>query len=89
ISRSAIFGRSTGSSRPLAYSGTESDSFQGRSTGASPAPQERLSSGQRVSSQLGYADPRRIPRRSITHTRDYESALKGIEKLRFDSNGRA
>ncbi|KAK4757749.1 hypothetical protein SAY87_019050 [Trapa incisa] len=89
ISRSAIFGRSNGSLRPLAFSGTESESFRGRTTGASPAPQERISSGQRVSPQLGLSDGRRISRRSITHAREYEAALKGIEKLRFSSDGRA
>lgn len=88
ISRS-VFGWSSGSLRPLAFSGTESDSLRGRSTGASPAPQDRVSSGQRVSSQLGFSDPRRISRRSVTHAREYEAALKGIEKLRFSSEGRA
>ncbi|KAK4769150.1 hypothetical protein SAY86_027300 [Trapa natans] len=89
ISKSAIFGRSSGSSRPPAFSGTESESFRGRSTGASPVLQERISSGQKVSSQFGFSDARRISRRSITHDREYESALKGIEKLRFSSDGRA
>ncbi|XP_030465263.2 casein kinase 1-like protein 2 isoform X1 [Syzygium oleosum] len=95
ISSSTFLGRSGGSSRRAAISssreafiGAESDSHRARTTEASPGAVRKISSGQR-SSPVGSSDPRHASSgRNAVHLKNYENALKGIERLHFDSDER-
>ncbi|OAY53943.1 casein kinase 1-like protein 1 [Manihot esculenta] len=90
---STLLGRSSRSSRQPAVStsrdifvGSEADPQHSRTTDASPGTMNKISSTQR--SPLGSAaDPRRSSStRNATHMKTYESAIKGIEGLNFDSD---
>ncbi|KDP33855.1 hypothetical protein JCGZ_07426 [Jatropha curcas] len=91
---SAFIGRSSRSTRQAGtvstsrdiFAGSEADPQRSRTTDASPGAAHKISSGQR-SPPLGSADPRRsASTRNATHMKSYESALKGIEGLNFDSD---
>ncbi|KAJ7955911.1 putative Casein kinase [Quillaja saponaria] len=92
VSNSNILGQSSGSSRRVAVSsnrdafvGNESDLPRSRTTDASPGAVRKIPSGHR-SSPIGSLDPKLIPSgRSSSRTKNYETALKGIEGLQLDN----
>jgi len=91
---STFLGRSSGSARRAAgvsssrdvfAAASESDPQWSRITDASPGAIHKISSGPR--SPLGSSDPRRTSSsRNTTHMKTYETTLKGIESLNFDSD---
>ncbi|KAF5743064.1 casein kinase I isoform delta-like [Tripterygium wilfordii] len=91
---SNIVGRSSGSLRRPAVSssrdafvGSESDPQRSSTMEASPAALHRVSSGQ---SPVGSSDPRHPSSgKTTSHTKNYETTLKGIESLHFDGDDRA
>ncbi|KAG5225538.1 hypothetical protein OIU76_026604 [Salix suchowensis] len=95
LPNSTFLGRSSGSSRRAAavsssrdvFAGSESDPQWSRTTDASPGAIHKISSGQR-SPPLGSSDPRRTSSsRNTSHMKTtYETTLKGIESLNFDSD---
>ncbi|RRT77541.1 hypothetical protein B296_00028435, partial [Ensete ventricosum] len=93
FSSSTFLGRSSGSSRRVAVSGsrdlfgTEADQSRSRTAEASPGTFRKVSNAQR--SPISSADHRHTSsRRNISTIKNYESALKGMEALNFDSNER-
>ncbi|KAK9275098.1 hypothetical protein L1049_022357 [Liquidambar formosana] len=93
---STFLGRSSGSSRRAAVSssrdagivGSESDPSRSRTTEASPGAVRKISSGQR-SPPVGSSDPRRTSSsRNTSNVKNYETTLKGIERLHFDTDER-
>ncbi|KAF5748466.1 hypothetical protein HS088_TW04G00420 [Tripterygium wilfordii] len=90
---SNILGRSSGSLRRPAVSssrdvfvGSESDPQRSSTMEASPAALHRVSTGQ---SPVGSSDPRHPSSgRTTTHSKNYETTLKGIESLHFDVDDR-
>ncbi|KAK3210456.1 hypothetical protein Dsin_015162 [Dipteronia sinensis] len=98
VSSSNFLGRSAGgssrraaaavSSSRDAFIGSESDPQRSRTTEASPGAMHRISSGQR-SSPVGSAEHKRTTSgRNTSHIKNYETTLKGIEGLHFDSDER-
>ncbi|KAJ6856854.1 hypothetical protein NC651_038522 [Populus alba x Populus x berolinensis] len=91
---STFLGRSSGSARRAAgvsssrdvfAAASESDPQWSRITDASPGTIHKISSGPR--SPLGSSDPRRTSSsRNTSHMKTYETTLKGIESLNFDSD---
>lgn len=90
---SSNFVRSSGSSKRAAVSGsrdammigTESDPSRIRTTDASPAGYRKISTGQK-SSPVGSSDPKRTSSgKNTSAVKNFESALKGIETLHFNS----
>ncbi|CAN1136333.1 Casein kinase 1-like protein 1 [Linum perenne] len=91
---SNYLGRSSGSSRRAAavsssrdvFAGSETDPQHSRQTDASTGSIQKILGGHR-SPPLGMSDPRRTASaRNTTHLKTFESALKGIEGLNFDSD---
>lgn len=97
LSSSNFMGRSGGSSRRAAAVSSSRDAFVASETDpqrsrtaaeASPGAMHRISSGQR-SSPVGSSDPKRTSSgRNTAHIKNYETTLKGIEGLHFDSDER-
>ncbi|CAK7352572.1 unnamed protein product [Dovyalis caffra] len=94
LPNSTFLGRSSGSSRRAAavsssrdvFVGSESDPQRSRTTEASPGAIHKISSGLR-SPPLGSSDPRRTSSsRNTSHMKTYETTLKGIESLNFESD---
>lgn len=89
---SGFWGRSSGSARRSAavssghdaFIGTEPDSLRGHMAGASPLEMNKLSSRSRHREDLRYASTGR----STSHLKNYDSALKGIDRLHFHSDER-
>ncbi|CAD5174155.1 unnamed protein product [Musa acuminata subsp. malaccensis] len=93
FSSSTFLGQSSGSSRRAAVSGsrdlfgTEADQSHGRTAEASPGTFRKVSNAQR--SPISSADHRHTSsRRNMSTIKNYESALKGMDALNFDSNER-
>uniref|UniRef100_A0A2P2M2Q5 Casein kinase n=1 Tax=Rhizophora mucronata TaxID=61149 RepID=A0A2P2M2Q5_RHIMU len=91
---STFLGRSSGSSRRAAavssshevFVGSETDPQRTRTTETSSGAMQRISSGQR-SPPLRSSDPRRASSaRNTSHMKTYESNIKGIENLSFDTD---
>ncbi|XP_042403894.1 casein kinase 1-like protein 2 isoform X2 [Zingiber officinale] len=86
VSDSTFMGWSSGSSRRLAVSGgrdmvgTDADQSRTRTAEASPVTYHKVSSGQRSSPIVSSTSGRKP-----SAIKNYESALKGIEGLHFDS----
>ncbi|KAF8388794.1 hypothetical protein HHK36_025474 [Tetracentron sinense] len=96
LSSSTFMGRSSGSSRRAAVSssreavmgGSDSVPARPRTTEASPGEFGKMASGQR-GSPVGSSEPKRTPSgRNTSNIKNYESTLKGIESLHFDSDER-
>ncbi|XP_057748129.1 casein kinase 1-like protein 12 [Arachis stenosperma] len=95
LSSANILGQSSGSSRRVAVSGSrdafgaESD-IRARNTEASPGAAHRITSGQR-SSPVGSSEPQRVTAsgRHGSHTRNYDSAVRGMENLQLETDERA
>ncbi|OAY27107.1 casein kinase 1-like protein 1 [Manihot esculenta] len=94
---SALMGRASRSSRQAAavstsrdmFIGNETDPQRSRTTDASPGTMHKISSGQRSPPRgtAAAADPRRSSTtRNATQMKAYETTLKGIESLNFDSD---
>ncbi|KAK3025783.1 hypothetical protein RJ639_041939 [Escallonia herrerae] len=97
LSSSTFVGRSSGSVRRTAASGShdtftlgnESDPARARTPEASPGAGYKISSGQRSSPLGGSSDPKHTSSgRNNPSSRNYESTLKGIEGLHFDDEDR-
>ncbi|CAA2969961.1 casein kinase 1-like protein 2 [Olea europaea var. sylvestris] len=97
MSGSTFLGRSSGSLRRGAVSGSrdtftmgnESDPTRSRTPEASPGTMHKISSGQRSSPLGGSSDPKHASSgRNNSSTRNYESTIKGIENLNFDDEER-
>eukprot|EP00262_Sarcandra_glabra_P002792 TRINITY_DN1317_c0_g3_i1.p1 TRINITY_DN1317_c0_g3~~TRINITY_DN1317_c0_g3_i1.p1 ORF type:complete len:475 (-),score=84.66 TRINITY_DN1317_c0_g3_i1:524-1948(-) len=92
---STFLGRSGGSSRRAAVSssrdamvGSEADPSRPRTMEASPGGFRKVVSGQR-SSPVGSSEPKRSSSgRNASNIKNYESTLKGIEGLNFDTDER-
>ncbi|KAF9617709.1 hypothetical protein IFM89_038209 [Coptis chinensis] len=90
---SALMVRSSGSARRAAVSTSreamvsESDSSRPRTMEASPGAFRKVASGQK-SLPFGSEPKRSSSGRNITNIKNYESTLKGIEGLNFDSEER-
>ncbi|XVE97964.1 hypothetical protein REPUB_Repub03eG0064500 [Reevesia pubescens] len=79
--------RAAVSSSRDAFAGSEVDPQRSRTTDASPGVLHKISSRQR--SPVESADPKRtVSGRNISHIKNYEAALKGIEGLQFESDER-
>ncbi|KAJ8643393.1 hypothetical protein MRB53_005141 [Persea americana] len=95
LSSSTFLGRSNGSLRRAAVSssrdafvGSEVDPSRSRTTDASPGGFRRVISTQR-SSPVGSLEPKRSSSaRNTSSIKNYESTLKGIEGLNFDTDER-
>ncbi|XP_077254196.1 casein kinase 1-like protein 2 [Tasmannia lanceolata] len=95
LSGSTFMGRSSGSSRRAAVSGSrdamvasEADTARPRTTEASPGAFRKVTSAQR-SSPVGSSEPKRSSSvRNPSNIKNYESTLKGIECLNFDTDER-
>ncbi|KAH9801508.1 protein kinase domain-containing protein [Citrus sinensis] len=97
LSSSNFLGRSGGgssrraaavSSSRDAFVGSETEPQRSRTTEASPGAMHRISSGPR-GSPIGSSDPKRSSSgRNTTHIKTYETTLKGIESLHFDTDER-
>ncbi|KAJ6698929.1 CASEIN KINASE-RELATED [Salix purpurea] len=94
LPNSTFLGRPSGSSRRAAavsssrdvFAGSESDPQRSRTTEASSGAMHKISSGPR-SPPLGSSDPRRTSSsRNTSHMKTFETTLKGIEGLNFDSD---
>ncbi|KAK1266154.1 Casein kinase I isoform delta-like [Acorus gramineus] len=93
-----FLGRSSGSSRRAVVSssrdmmtGSEVDMTRPRTTDASPGTFRKVPSGQRSSPVSGSAEPKRSSssrNNTASNVRNYESTLKGIECLNFDTDER-
>lgn len=99
LSNSTFFGRSSGSLRRPAVSGSretftlgnESDPTRSRTPEASPATVNKISSGQRTSPFGGSSDPKQHTssgRNNNSSTKNFDSTIKGIENLHFDDEER-
>ncbi|KAI3447154.1 hypothetical protein Pfo_003819 [Paulownia fortunei] len=97
LSSSTFFGRSSGTLRRAAVSGSretltlgnDSDPTRSRTPEASPATVNKISSGQRISPLGGSSDPKHTSSgRNISSIKNYDSAIKGIESLHFDDEER-
>ncbi|GER36010.1 casein kinase I-like [Striga asiatica] len=97
LSSSSFFGRSSGSLRRPAVSGSrdtftlgnDSDQTRSRTPEASPATANKISSAQRTSPLGGSSDPKHSSSgRNNPGIKNYDSAIKGIESLRFDDEER-
>ncbi|XP_057967738.1 casein kinase 1-like protein 2 isoform X2 [Malania oleifera] len=92
LSSSGFLGQSSGSrraavssSRDPAIMGSDSDAPHARTTEASPGAVRRIAGGQRI----GPSDLRHSSSgRNASTSRNYESALKGIESLHFENDER-
>ncbi|CAI9100622.1 OLC1v1037755C1 [Oldenlandia corymbosa var. corymbosa] len=93
LSNSTFLGRSSGSLRKSAITGSrdtfalgnESDPSRSRTPEPSSGTAQKTSSGQRTSPLVGSSDPRHISAGKINSSgKNFDSALKGIESLRFD-----
>ncbi|XP_021284110.1 casein kinase 1-like protein 2 [Herrania umbratica] len=68
-----------------AFAGSEANPQRSRTTDASPGALHKISSQQR--SPVESADAKRtMSGRNTSHVKDYETALKGIEGLQFESD---
>ncbi|KAF3778199.1 Casein kinase I isoform delta-like [Nymphaea thermarum] len=93
LATSAYIGRSGGSSRRAAVSssrdamlGSEADPSRPRTADASPGGFRRIVSGQR-GSPVGSSEQKRTSSgRNTTNINNYESTLKGMECLNFDTD---
>ncbi|KAL8498100.1 hypothetical protein ACS0TY_021433 [Phlomoides rotata] len=97
LSSSTFFGRSSGSLRRPAVSGSretftlgnESDPTRSRTPEASPATVNKISSGQRTSPFGGSSDPKHTSSgRNNSSIKIFDSTIKGIENLHFDDEER-
>ncbi|KAL6496516.1 Casein kinase 1-like protein 2 [Orobanche gracilis] len=97
LSSSIFFGRSSGTLRRTAVSGSretftlgnDSDPTRSRTPEASPATLNKVFSGQRTSPLGGSSDPKRTSSgRNHPSVKNYDSAIKGIESLHFDDEER-
>lgn len=92
LSGSTFFGRSSGSLRRGAVSGShetftardDSDPPRARTPEASPGTLHKISSGQRPSPLGGSSDPKHSSGKNNPNSKNFESTLKGIESLHFD-----
>ncbi|KAK4483667.1 hypothetical protein RD792_010868 [Penstemon davidsonii] len=98
MSSSSFFGRSSGSLRRGAVSGSretftlanDSEPTRSRTPEASPATANKISSGQRNSPLGGTSDPKLTSSgRNNSTSKNYDSTIKGIEGLHFDDEERA
>lgn len=96
LSSSNFLSRTGGSSRRAAavssgrdaIAGSEADQQRTRTAEASPGAVHKIPSGQR-SSPVSSSEHKRAPSgRNSSHTKNYESTLKGIEGLNFESDER-
>ncbi|XP_058068956.1 casein kinase 1-like protein 2 isoform X2 [Magnolia sinica] len=95
LSSSTFLGRSSGSSRRAVVSssrdavlGSEGDPSRPRTTEASPGGFRKVVGGQR-SSPVGSSEPKRSSSaRNNSSIKNYESTLKGMENLKFDTDER-
>lgn len=93
LSNSNMLACSSGSSRRAAVSssrdalvGSESDLHRSRTAEASPGAAYRISSGQRSSPVGGSSETKRTSSgRHMSHIRNFDGALKGIESLQLDN----
>ncbi|XP_073158800.1 casein kinase 1-like protein 2 [Henckelia pumila] len=92
-SSSTFFGRSSGSLRRGAVSGSretftlgnDSEPNRSRTPEASPATINKITSGQRISPVVGSSEPKHMSSgRNNPTTKNYDSTIKGIESLHFD-----
>ncbi|CAK9177135.1 unnamed protein product [Ilex paraguariensis] len=97
LSSSTFLGRSSGSLRRGAVSGSrdaftvgnESDPSRSRTAEASPGTVNKISSGQRTSPFGGSSDPKHPSSgKNTSGIKNYEAALKGIDSLHFDDEER-
>lgn len=97
LSNSTFFGRSSGTLRRPAVSGSretftlanDSEPTRSRTPEASPATVNKISSGQRTSPLGGSLDPKHTSSgRNNSSIKNYDSAIKGIESLHFDDEER-
>ncbi|KAM3221532.1 casein kinase 1-like protein 2 isoform X1 [Capsicum annuum] len=98
LSSSTFLGRSSGSLRQGRVSGSRETFTMGNDSGpthsctpeASPAAMHKISGGHRSSLLGGSSDTRYASSgKNTSGIKNYESALKGIETLHFDDEGRA
>ncbi|KAK6151966.1 hypothetical protein DH2020_014601 [Rehmannia glutinosa] len=97
LSSSTFFGRSSGTLRRPAVSGSretftlgnDSDLTRSRTPEASPATLNKISTGQRTSPLGGSSDPKHTSSgRNNPSIKNYDSTIKGIESLHFDDEER-
>ncbi|KAL7091794.1 hypothetical protein ACP275_12G125900 [Erythranthe tilingii] len=97
MSSSTFFGRSSGTMRRPAVSGSqetftmrnESDPVRSRTPEASPATVNKTSSAQRTSAPGGSSDPKQTSSgKNNSSVKNYDSAIKGIDNLHFDDEER-
>ncbi|KAK6126780.1 hypothetical protein DH2020_039469 [Rehmannia glutinosa] len=97
LSSSTFFGRSSGTLRRPAVSGSretftlgnDSDPTRSRTPEASPATLNKISTGQRTSPLGGSSDPKHTSSgRNNPSIKNYDSTIKGIESLHFDDEER-
>ncbi|CAN0901263.1 Casein kinase 1-like protein 1 [Linum grandiflorum] len=91
---SNFVGRSTGSSRRAAAVSSSRDVFGGSEIDPQRSRQTDANTGSMLGGQrsptFGSSEPRRTASaRNTAHVKTFESALKGIEGLNFDSNDKA
>lgn len=92
MSGSTFFGRSSGSQRRGAVSGSregftagdDSDPARARTPEASPGTLNKISGGQRPVPLVGSSDPKHSSGKNNPNSKSFESTLKGIESLHFD-----
>ncbi|PIN26970.1 Casein kinase (serine/threonine/tyrosine protein kinase) [Handroanthus impetiginosus] len=97
LSSSTFFGRSSGTQRRAAVSGSretfplgnDSDPTRSRTPELSPATVNKIPSGQRTSPLGGSSDPKHTSSgRNNSSMKNFDSAIKGIESLHFDDEER-
>lgn len=88
-SKSTIFGRASASTRngaSLLWS--DPDSNRVRSSEIGPVGRS-TSTANRSSLLSSFTDIRKISRKSTSHSQNYSTSVKGMERLRLDSNGKS
>lgn len=92
FSGSTFFGRSSGSLRRGAVSGSregdDSDPARARTPEASPGTLHKISGGKRPLPLVGSSDPKHSSGKNNPTSKNLESTLKGIESLHFDDEER-
>jgi casein kinase 1 len=77
------------SNRDAAITGSEADPSRADTTDASSGAFRKISSGQRGSPVISSAEHRTSSGRNASNIKNFESTLRGIETLHFNSDERA
>lgn len=75
-------------SREAAFVGSDTDPSRPRTTDASPGAFQKFSSGQRSSPVVSSENRHTTSSRGTSNVKNFESTLRGIESLHFNSNER-